>query len=486
MSEVVEPRKAAACLILHGKDDPYVLLGRRNDKLRFMGGHYVFPGGRVHRSESTFHVVGAEDEDHAMALHAAAREVFEETGLLCTRGELPAMDAIDQARRSLLAEDELFAEILDRFDLRVHAEDFVPAGRWVTPPFSPVRFDTEYYVYWVRIEPYERLIEGELTSLVWLRPVDARKKWRAGELKLSPPVAYAIQCLARARYPASLEHLRSGADDTGYAKRFEIRCGIAAVPLVTNTIPPATHTNCFIIGEDELYIVDPGADDAGEQAKLQEQIEQMQGLGGTVKAVVLTHSHRDHIGGVQAVRDAFGAPVWAHEATAEQVGFPIDRFIGDNDVIEVAGDPDWRVRCIHTPGHDPGHLCLLEETTKVLLCGDMVANPGTIVVSLDFGGDMTAYLNSLRRLLDEDFKTLVPSHGQTMKNGKEKIQETIDHRLMREAKIQKALDQGLGTIDAILPVAYDDAPKEAWPLAEHALKAHLARLGRLDEVRAES
>lgn len=473
----VTPKKAAACVLLTDGPETEILLGKRNERLRFMGGTHVFPGGRVDPSESTFHVKGAEDEDFARSIHAAVRETFEETGILCAEGALPSQEEIDAARMGLLAEDERFEEILDRFDLTVDASQFTPCGRWVTPEASPIRFDTHYFVHRYSGPRNEKLIEGELVALSWMTPKQARRKYRKGEIRFGGPVSYVVQCFGRFAYPDMLEPLSKAARaETGVAKHYEVRAGIRVIPLVTHTIPPATHTNCFLVGEDEAVVVDPGPHDEGETYLLLEQLEFARKMGAELKAIVLTHSHRDHIGAVEAVRDRFKLPVWAHRATHEQVAFDIDRYIEDGERITLRGDPPWVLRAIHTPGHDPGHLCFLEESSKVLIAGDLVGNPGTIVVSLEYRGDMTEYLDSLRTILDEEFDVMVPSHGRRMRDGKAKIQETIDHRLMREAKVKAALDRGLTTIEEILPVAYDDTPKEVWPLAEHALKAHLKRL----------
>ncbi|HXY35931.1 MAG TPA: NUDIX domain-containing protein, partial [Planctomycetaceae bacterium] len=101
----VEPKPAATCVLVRGDGEPEVLLARRNAALRFMGGHHVFPGGRVHEGESASRVANAPNQQQARAIQAAAREVFEETGLLCVRGTLPPLEVVQDARRRLLAEE---------------------------------------------------------------------------------------------------------------------------------------------------------------------------------------------------------------------------------------------------------------------------------------------------------------------------------------------------------------------------------------------
>lgn len=474
---MVDPKKAAACIIMD--PDGSILMGTRSLGMRFMGGHHVFPGGRVDDSEDVDHVIGFSSSEDALSVKAACREVFEETGLLLTQGDLPDVSERRSAREELLAERVTFNQILQEFEMTVDFSHFIPAATWMTPGNSPIRFDTRYFLYHYSGDQEPELLDGEFTALEWIKPLELRRRWHEGEVRVSAPVSCTLRHFSALPYPECLDLLRLPTDRRpGMPKWFEMRRGLYLVPVETETILPATHTNCIVVGEDEVLVIDPGSDKPEELEYLGSLLDHLLGLGGSIKAVVLTHSHPDHTAGVGFVRDRYKVPVWAHEAVAPQVDFDIDRHIQDEEILELAGEPGWRLRALHTPGHDPGHLCFYEESTRTLLCGDMIANPGTIVVSHAYGGNMNEFLASLERLMEiEEANLIIPAHGMAQSDPRERLGEHLKHRLWREEKIHNAYDQGSKTLKELLATAYDDAPVEALPLAEHALQAHLARLG---------
>ncbi len=478
-SPTPEPRYAAAAILVNGDGaDAETLFIRRSDKLRFMPGHHAFPGGRIDPGEPTSCVNGAPDEDEAVAIHAAVREVFEETGILCVRGQLPRRDTLATARRAHLAGELEFDQILEDYGLHIEASEFTPAGLWITPKMVPIRFHTRYYLHRFTGEPWQELIEGEVDEVAWHRPAAMRRRWRSGEVMLPAPVAFVLQHLAELPCAEALAQLRKTAHVTPDTPgRIEYQCGINVIPLRAPALPPSTHTNCIAIGEREIILIDPGSPYPDQLDLLAGQIDELVAGGGRLIAVIASHAHPDHIGGIPFVRDRYGVPVWAHKATAGRVDFRIDRKLADGERITLSGDPDWVVRCLHTPGHDPGHLCFIEESTRTLLVCDMIAQQGSIIVSADHGGDMTQYIESLKRLKGESFDSMIPAHGFSIVDPLAKIQEYIDHRVMREDKVKAALAEGRRTLDELVASAYDDTDPKIWPLAKHSLKAHLIRLG---------
>jgi len=89
-------------------------------------------------------------------------------------------------------------------------------------------------------------------------------------------------------------------------------------------------------------------------------VERIDREGTELTHILLTHHHPDHVVGVEALAERFGAPVLAHEICAEIVGDVVTDTIGDGDVVESGG---LRIRAIHTPGHCADHLSLLIDDT---------------------------------------------------------------------------------------------------------------------------
>jgi glyoxylase-like metal-dependent hydrolase (beta-lactamase superfamily II)/8-oxo-dGTP pyrophosphatase MutT (NUDIX family) len=482
---------------------------RRAEELAFMGGWHAFPGGGLSRADAAVSVTGtpagagegpaaagfpeslrerAEDPGPDLLpgiVACALRELFEETGLLLAT-PTPAPAARVEAQRKVLAKERTFPEILADLGVRLDASRLVWAGRWVTPPFAPVRFDNRFFLLeWPRSEAAQpEVLPGELAEGEWIDPAAARARCRE-EALAAPPILHILEVLAQDGPEAGLARLRDPAEtNLGPLRRIEMRPGVLMFPLATHTLPPALTTNAYLLGTGEAVLVDPGSPLDAENERLERALTAARDqLGRRVTALWLTHHHPDHIGGVERLRRFLGVPVLAHPATAERLAgrLAVDGTLTDGQRIVLAGDPPFPVRVVHTPGHARGHLCFLDETHGSALAGDLVAGLGTIVVDPP-EGDMDDYLSSLAKLADLGPRTLFPSHGPAIKNAMAKLREYIEHRLWREERVLAAWSQGMHTPAAMLPAVYDDVPKEAHPLAERQILAHLARLRKAGRI----
>lgn len=257
----------------------------------------------------------------------------------------------------------------------------------------------------------------------------------------------------------------------------ENRAGLSTLPLRTPTLPPATHTNCYLLGEERLLIVDPGSPYDDEVSLLERTLAERRDCGTVLEAIFLTHHHPDHVGGVAAISSAFDLPVFAHPLTlARMSGGYTTRAVEEGEEFEVDRLRSWKA--LHTPGHAPGHLCLFSESDGLLIAGDMIPGIGTILIDPS-EGDMRAYLFHLARLAQLDPSCIYPAHGPSLSKGRQAIETLIAHRLMREERIFEALAaQGGAAQDlaAIVRLAYDDVAPAAIPFAMRSTESHLRKL----------
>lgn len=248
-------------------------------------------------------------------------------------------------------------------------------------------------------------------------------------------------------------------------------------PVRTPTLLPATHTNVYVIGQGPLLVVDPASPYPDEQERLSGYIAGLSAAGHRVAGILLTHHHYDHVAGAAVLQRSLKLPLWAHEATAARLppglGLQVDRLVieGQDFPFGPAG-----LTALHTPGHAPGHICLLDRAGAGVVAGDMVASVGTIVVDPHDDGDMGLYLGSLRRLLGLGAQRLWPAHGTSVADGAALLDFYIRHRLQREALVVAALEAGAGTVAELTPRAYQDVPPALHGLAGRSLLAHLRKL----------
>ncbi|MGI5862841.1 MAG: MBL fold metallo-hydrolase [Myxococcales bacterium] len=478
-------RDASAVILTRGRACGVELFWvRRARHLRFSAGCFAFPGGAVDASDRGVPVEGASGE--AAAIVAAARELFEETGVLLARMPAPP-DAkrLSELRGALLKGKSSFAEVLAAVAGRLDASDFTPAGRWLTPGFLPIRFDTRLFLCELPPGQEAAVWEGELAAGGWVSADEALGRWSDGQAYLHPPILNALRAFSASKSRAELlERLRHPAHVTDYVcERIELQRGILTFPLATCTLPPATHTGCFLVGTGEMLVVDPGADDPAEQERLLRFVRALEAEGRRPMAIVVTHHHPDHLGGVAALKQALGLPVWAHPQARAHLG-AIDRPLADGDVIRLAGELPMEFLIIHTPGHARDHVCLFEPRTRALLCGDMVSSLSSVFIDPP-EGDLTDYLDSLERLAALDPAALFPGHGDFVADGRRKLEEQLRHRAWREARLLAVLSEGPATLAAITRAAYDKVAEGLLPFAERSTFACLDKLRRERSVAVE-
>ncbi len=290
--------------------------------------------------------------------------------------------------------------------------------------------------------------------------------------------------------------------DIPFNKTFTPRYGecVAVAPGIRRVVAenpgPFTFygTGTYILGQGHVAVIDPGPE-------LPDHIDALDRAlaGETVEAILITHTHRDHVpaarpfqalrGGTRAVPiygfgpHGGGDPDQPVEEGAD-FSFAPDIRIGDGDVVEGTG---WSVEAVHTPGHTSNHLCFSYREAAAaegaLFSGDHVMGWSTSVISPP-DGNMSDYLNALEKLRHRAEDRYYPTHGAPIEGARDYVAHFIAHRRRREAEILDAIAAGAETVPAMVDAIYDDIPPGLKPAAGRSVLAHLEML--VAEARVES
>jgi endoribonuclease LACTB2 len=263
--------------------------------------------------------------------------------------------------------------------------------------------------------------------------------------------------------------------------------GVALVAVRTPTLPPATHTNCWLVdGPDGITVVDPASPWEDQQRLLFEEVARGIDEGRTVRRLFLTHHHHDHVSGAVDLRDrllaiGYDVPIAAHPVTAALVRgrIAVDEEVGDGE--DLGG---FVAR--HTPGHAPGHLVLHHLAHGWVVAGDLVAGIGTIVIDPD-EGDLQDYLDSLEQVRTLSATALLPAHGPVLPHAEAVLSFYVAHRHQRTDQVRAALDRaGRALPIELAPVVYPELPVPMRVVAAAQILTHLKWLERHGIARADA
>ncbi|MPZ70434.1 MAG: MBL fold metallo-hydrolase [Actinobacteria bacterium] len=466
-----EPRLAATVVPLRdGVGGLEVLLTIRPEAMRFMGGMAVFPGGALAPADydprwegpSVLSGVAAaaslsiDDPREALGtLVCALREAYEEVGLLLAAGaEAGDLSRMDPSDAAVFLEDCLAA------GLTLATDALVPAGRWVTPAGSPIRFDARFFL--VRVpDGWEPVPDPrEVESFLWVTPEAALAGLAAGELIMAPPTIEMLQRLdAFPGSTGSLEALRKESSARGGVMNVRLSPLVRVVLAPNPGVMTGPGTNSYVVGTGPVVVIDPAVDDEGYLDALLD--------GAEVSEILITHRHSDHVGGIAALVARTGAPVRAF-GTEPAGGIEVVPLL-DGDEITAGGAT---LVALHTPGHASDHLCFLLKGAATLFAGDNVVGQGTAVIAPP-DGDMGDYLASLTRMRSLGIDRIYPGHFFPLDGGDEVIDGYLAHRAEREAAILEALAGGPLTPEEIVEHVYTDTDPALHPLAAMSVLAHL-------------
>lgn len=432
-----------------------------------MGGATVFPGGAVDAADRDPRwaeaCVAASDPERVCAL----REAFEEVGLLLADGgDVP---------RPSSHEGTSFLEACLAARTRLRTDRLVPGGRWVTPSGSPVRFDARFFLTEAPPGWAPDPDPNEVESVRWATPGEALENLASGAALMAPPTIEMLQHLdGLADVAAALDAITASPVGTPGILSTRVSPLVHVVLAPNPGLMTGPGTNTYVVGSGPSIVIDPAVPDPayiGEVAR----------VAGETAALVVTHRHSDHTGGVRALRAALGSDVpvraWGRDHVDEIAPEPLE----DGDSLEASGTS---LRALFTPGHASDHVCLYAESTATLFSGDTILGEGTAVIAPP-DGDMGDYLGSLERLRELHVDRIFPGHFRALDGGRDVVDGYIAHRRARERRIIDALAGGPATIEEIVERAYDDTPRELHPAAALSALAHLQLLERSGAARSE-
>ena len=239
-----------------------------------------------------------------------------------------------------------------------------------------------------------------------------------------------------------------------------------------------TGTQTYLVGHGAVAVIDPGPN---EPAHLDAILRAT--VGERIAAILCTHTHKDHSPAAGPLSARTGAPViGCAPLVIEDLGPRADasfdttyapgRVLADGEMLSGEG---WTLEAVATPGHTSNHLCfdLVEESA--LFTGDHVMGWSTTVISPP-DGDMADYMASLAKLEARDDRVYYPAHGDPVEKPQRFVRSLAGHRRQREGQILRLIDEGVGTIEDMVPRMYAGLDVRLHGAARRSVLAHLIDL----------
>ncbi len=429
----INTMRESVAAILTFKDEVFVI--KRQNYLNAFPGYLSFIGGKIDDKDHDGEVdLNQQINIDSYILKALFRELDEEINI-----------SADIVKKSI--------------------KEISYLGDFITPDFNPLRFQTHY----VKIELTEKLdikaIEDEAKFSSWVKCTEVLDWFFKGNILIVPPVLNTISRLAN-QTPYFAHDTQDDA--------VELIHGLVTYMPKTNTLPPAIHTNCFYLNESGI-LIDPASKDQQEYEKYLALFKKI-----SINAILLTHHHIDHIQNTGILARALTVPIYCSEDTFHRVQRVYDQEFFKNIEVKILKDGDsigeWKkksLKIMEVPGHDEGQIAIYPETKEWIIVSDLFQGMGTVVIGTE-EGDMVKYFASLQKVIDQDFKAIIPSHGIPL-GGITHLEKVLAHRKMREGQIKEHMLKGLNE-DEILHAVYEGTPENLLKYATLNIRSHIKKI----------
>lgn len=257
----------------------------------------------------------------------------------------------------------------------------------------------------------------------------------------------------------------------------QVTTHVHQLPVTTPTLFPATTTNVYVVvHEGTAVLIDAGYE---HEAAHQLVVEYLESIGSPqVVAILMTHYHHDHTPGAKFFAKHFDCPVYAHPLEVQLVEqeiapITISGTLEEGEIVNVGGLP---LHVLHAPGHTHGCLNFWLPEDGVLFTADNVVGVGTTWIGPP-DGDLTVYLNTLRRLREFPAAWIAPGHGEMIADVVEKIDFFIGRRLERVEQVYQLLQERPRTEAELVEAVYKGSvhPSVMW-VAERTIQGIVIKL----------
>ncbi|MFA6238744.1 MAG: MBL fold metallo-hydrolase [Bacteriovorax sp.] len=431
---------------------------KRQNYLPVFPGYYASPGGKVDKTDSDIIPMGDLWPKHVrpQILHALIREVKEELNY-------DLLEGIESG------------EVIGIDDI----------GVAVTPEFNPYRFKNYYFKITLTHELDFLIDPNEAEFGEWNSPDRLHSKYLQGQVLVVPPAITLLKTFSANPGHKTPIDMSLPYDPETEVPMIESISGVRQFLPLSNTFPPASRTNSFIIGDGGAdapkLLIDPSPKDEFELKKFLKSVSKI-----GFDSIFLTHHHPDHYEFAAEIARLFSVGIQLSADTFQRIkarsgesyfeGIPLI-FRKEGDIVTKS--LGHQVRVYEVPGHDEGQLALAPNNLNWFLAGDLIQTIGTVVIQAP-EGDMKKYLETLERIIALNPKNCIPSHGIIV-GGVHKLEETLKHRKEREVQVLNLAREGKG-MSEMLESIYQGLDDSLIPFAQRTIEAHLKKLSEEKKI----